>query len=1057
MRSRPPRAFAYTLLFFLSGATGLIYELLWVRVLYQSFGSTIQSVTTVVAAYMGGLGLGAWLFGRIADRSPRPPVLYGWLEIAIGAFGVLSPLVLGLAHQIYIGTASAWSLGGGGSVALRFGLAALVLLIPTTFMGGTLPVLTRAFMGEDRGLLKPSLGRLYGLNTLGAMTGTALAGFFLIEFVGVRASLWVTAALNIAIGTAAIMLGRERNLTDVERTPAERSTPPVTSDHLHKLALALLGFTAFASLLDEIAWTRVLVMIVGGSTYAFTLILLMFLLGIGLGSVIVARSSTSRADTAANAGVAQALTGVGAGALFLFFGLLPAYVIAVVQVPNLGAIARLLLLGGAIGAVVLVPALGMGMTFPLLVELTARPQEARGADVGTAYAISTIGSIVGAVLAGFVLVATIGTQATLRVGLVVNGVAAVALAWASARGIAEHSSEHKRLQIRVLGAGALGMVALIIALAAPDWSTRLIDLAPTIYARQRMDAATRQAFLDHRGARQLAFVEGRNATVSVWESDVGRSLRVNGKVDASDRGDMGTQVMLGLAPALARPEASRALVIGYGSGVTAYVLAATPGMSRVRVVEIEPAVLAMDSLFQHVNGRVLAQPGVSALTDDARSALQLQTDQYDVIVSEPSNPWIAGIATLYTPEFFGIARRRLADDGVFCQWVQLYQLPLPIVAGIVRNVRAVFPHVEVWFGEFPDLLVLGSSRPLRYDSTWVRRLLGPAGALNGLAREWLNIDTPDDYVGHRLLGERGVGRLVTRASFDHTDDHPRLEFVAARSFLDPHTTVTAVFDSLAQLGDSGGDAAPRLRLARTLAVRRTDAAVLPYVEELRRAEPDPGEFTVRDARIRLGVRDTVTAEELLSNFSARGRRSGRAWADAQLLRGLIATARQEPAARAGGFLNAALAAGSDTAQARAALALLAVRDSLWKRGASEALGALAAGRGTFRHPYAASFLTEALNHLALDAPPALADSVTAFAVARRPGMVRYRELRALAAVRAGSCDVAATEFIAMLQFGVQREDGPALVHQCWMEKTNGPKTGRPGVVEPGVRRQGGSH
>ena len=175
MRSKP--VLTYSFLFFLSGATGLIYEMLWVRVLYQSFGSTIQSVTTVVAAYMGGLGLGAWLLGRRADRSPRPAVLYGWLEIAIGVFGILSPLVLGLAHAIYIGTAGALALGGGASVALRFGLAALVLLIPTTLMGGTLPVLTRALMGEDRGLLKPSLARLYGLNTLGAMTGVQRAGW----------------------------------------------------------------------------------------------------------------------------------------------------------------------------------------------------------------------------------------------------------------------------------------------------------------------------------------------------------------------------------------------------------------------------------------------------------------------------------------------------------------------------------------------------------------------------------------------------------------------------------------------------------------------------------------------------------------------------------------------------------------------------------------------------------------------------------------------------------------------------------------------------------------
>src|SRR5437879_9330988 len=219
MRSKP--ALTYGVLFFLSGATGLIYELLWVRVLYQSFGSTIQSVTTVVAAYMGGLGLGAWLFGRRVDRTPRPAVLYGRLEIAIGLFGILSPLVLGLAHWMYIGTAGALALGGAASVALRFGLAALVLLIPTTLMGGTLPVLTRALTGEDRGLLKPSLGRLYGLNTLGAMTGTAVAGVFLIEFVGVRAARWATEALNLAIGVAGIQLGRRQDAAEVAVTAAE--------------------------------------------------------------------------------------------------------------------------------------------------------------------------------------------------------------------------------------------------------------------------------------------------------------------------------------------------------------------------------------------------------------------------------------------------------------------------------------------------------------------------------------------------------------------------------------------------------------------------------------------------------------------------------------------------------------------------------------------------------------------------------------------------------------------------------------------------------------------
>ncbi|MGH7644103.1 MAG: fused MFS/spermidine synthase, partial [Gemmatimonadales bacterium] len=537
---RSSAALAYRLLFFLSGATGLVYQVLWIRVLYHTFGSTIQSVITVVAAYMGGLGLGAWWLGSRADRHPRPAALYGWIEIAVGVYAILSPLILGLAHWIYIGVAGALGLGGAPSVALRFGLAALVLLVPTTMMGATLPILTRAFMGDDRERLKPELGKLYGINTLGAMAGTALAGFVLIEHVGIRVSLWATAAVNIALGVVAIVLSRPfAPVAAAPPRPAGAATDPRAAT-LRRAALLLLALTAFASLLDEIAWTRVLIMIVGGSTYAFTLILLVFLLGIGIGSEIVARRSSSPADTAVNAGLAQSMTALGAAVLFLVFNALPVYIISVFQVQYLGAGTRLLLMGGLVGLVVLVPAIGMGMTFPLLTDLAAGRDRARGADVGLAYGLNTIGSIAGTVLTGFVLVVLLGTATTLRLGLLISAGAAIALAMLAVRGLTYGSPEHRRLRPRALVTVALASLGLGAAIGAPGWSSRLIDLGPTIYARSPMNRAQLQAFLGHRGSRQLAFVEGRNTTVSVWESGLSRHLKVNGKTDASDHGDMDT-------------------------------------------------------------------------------------------------------------------------------------------------------------------------------------------------------------------------------------------------------------------------------------------------------------------------------------------------------------------------------------------------------------------------------------------------------------------------------------------------------------------------------------
>lgn len=1022
MRSRP--VLGYSLLFFLSGATGLVYELLWVRLLYQSFGSTIQSVTTVVAAYMGGLGLGAWWLGRRVDRHPRPAALYGRLEILIGVFGLVSPLVLSLAQWVYVAIAHGLPPGSGTSVAVRFGLAGLVLLVPTTLMGGTLPVLTRAFSAGDRSRLRVSLGRLYGINTLGAVCGTALAGFILIEHVGIRVSLLGTAIVNIGIGLAAIRLA----------SPFEAAAAPPgpSSDHpffapaaLYRTAVVLLAVTAFVALADEIAWTRVLVMVVGGSTYAFTLVLLCFLLGIGIGSALVAHRSGPPSDTAASAAFAQGLTAVGAALILVFLAALPVYILTVFQISGLHAGARLALMGGAVAAAVLLPAVGMGMTFPLLTDLVARPGEARGGDVGRAYLLNTLGSIAGAALTGFILVTLLGSDLTLRAGVFVNGVAALGLALLAARGVAEHSPEHVRLRTRVVGGALLACAAIGAAITAPRWGARLLDLGPTIYGRHAMSPAERRGFLNHAGARPLAFVEGRNTTVSVWEGSTGRTLRVNGKVDASDYGDMDTQIMLGLAPVAARPHARSALAIGFGSGVTTAVLAAVPGMERVHVVELEPAVLALAPWFHHVNGDVLSRANVRAIADDARSALQLSPERFDVIVSEPSNPWVAGVATLYTPEFFRIARSRLADAGVFCQWVQLYQLPLPVVAGIVRNIRQVFPHVAVWAAGDYDLMVLGSARPLTSDTAWVTSLLGTGGALAGVARDYLLLRSPADYFDRQVMGQAGVDRLVARATMIHTDDRPQLEFVAARRFLDDGAVGT-VLDSLAAIERpvESADGLSPLRLARALSVRLGDPAGASFLFEARALLPAEPAWDVALAAIGLTQGDSSLADSVFPAALARG-------ADPRvlLLSGLLAVSRDQPV-QARVLLDLALAAGADSGRVFAGLAQLEVRDTLWGRAITYVRASLAGNRNTFRSPFPRDLLTPTLTELALHGPAAAADSLLAEAISVRPGWARLYELRALTAIRAGACETAAEQFLTLLRFGLEREDGPGLVQLC---------------------------
>ena len=811
--------------------------------------------------------------------------------------------------------------------------------------------------------------------------------------------------------------------THFRRQPRSVSQPPFLVLRATAARLASRAATAFVALLDEIAWTRVLVMVVGGSTYAFTLVLLCFLLGIGLGSALVARRSETPSDTVASVVLAQGVTAAGAALMIAFFSALPAYVLLVFQIPGLNAGPRLGLLGGAVAAVVLIPAVGMGMTFPLLTDLIAATGEARGADVGRAYLLNTAGSILGAVLTGFVLVTALGSDTTLRLGVAVNVLAALALAVAVSRGVAEGSAVQRQLQLRVLGGAILATAGLVAVIAAPGRGLRTIDLGPTIYGRERMTAAERAGFLGHLGARPLRFIEGRNSTVSVWESPVGRALKVNGKVDASDYGDMDTQLMLGLAPVAAHPHPHAALAIGFGSGVTTAVLAAVPGMDRVRVVELEPAVLELAPFFRSVNQDVLNRPNVRAIADDARSALQLTSDHFDVIVSEPSNPWVAGVATLYTPDFYRIVRGRLADGGVFCQWVQLYQLPLSIVAGIVRNVQQVFPHVSVWSAGNYDLMVLGSAQPLVSDTAWVETLLGRGGALAVPGHEFLMLDAPQQYFDRQVLGEAGVARLVRRATLVHTDDRPQLEYVAARRFLDSGE-MGDILDSLAAIERpvEVEDHLPPDRLARALSARLGDVAASGFVAAAHRSAPEDERWIVPLAGLALATGDTARADSLLRTLRTPDAR-------ALLLSGLIATARNEPA-RARPLLVRALTAGADTARALAALAVLDAEDSLWSPAIRKVWGVLAATRNTFRSSLPRDLIAPALEGIALHAPPAAADSVLLAALVVRPGWPKLYELRAAALLREKRCDDAVRQFLTLEEFGLEREDGPELVERC---------------------------
>ncbi|HWO88230.1 MAG TPA: fused MFS/spermidine synthase [Gemmatimonadales bacterium] len=991
-------------LFFLSGAAGLIYEQLWIRELQQFFGSTIHSITTVVATYMGGLGLGAWVLGRRIDRHRNPAHVYGLLELLIGGFGILSPLIFANVGAAWIALARALEPGLWVATAIKAVVAFIVMLVPTFLMGGTLPVLTRAFAGQRRDRLRHELALFYGLNTVGGVAGCVLAGVVLVEHVGLWQSLVACGLLNFALGGIAIAASREHpeptmgatgemaaasavgmGLDEVaeEAEVAPAAVNLGASDATRKLAIWLIGITAFASLLYEIAWTRTLIMVVGSSTYAFTTILACFLLGIGLGSLIAVGHGKPARALLIKAAIVQGAVALTAALIFPFFRTLPVYIIATLQVPFLTGGELIALHTVPLVLVVVPPALGLGLIFPILAELSARATGQAGTETGRAYAANTLGSILGSIVTGFVLIHLIGSERTLVLGVAITATCAAVMAWHlyRERGETGVPTPGERLPVIL----AIGAVA--IAVLTPAWSSRLLDRGPAIYGRERMSRVELDQFLRGFGQEQLLYDEGWNATISVWRSAVSTWLKTNGKTDASTNADMDTQVMLGLLPGLAHPEPGRAFVIGYGSGVTARTLADVQGIRELHIAEIEEGVLEASRFFESVNRNVLSDPRVRVINDDARSALQLAGEPYDIIVSEPSNPWIAGVASLYTREFFRIVRSRLAPGGILSQWVQTYRVPVSVVAVIVANLRAVFPHVEIWHSNTSDLIILASDRPIVWRHERVAAHF-EAGPVAEAMRDWIPASVPADLFGYFVLSDIGTTALAGTAAFSHDDNRPSLEFVAARALLGPTQRGSSVFDSLMSLREAVGDSVPNLAGAWQRRPGDWQAA-------LAVALPPDSRHALQFAEAALGLEDSPRNRGVLGTVYLRrgdfhravphlrtalaGEPGNPQW----LLRAGLALANTEQTEVGLALLERVAASGGDSVQAFAALAQAAADGADWERAAAYVMRSLRALRPTIASPFPGT-LENALRRIADFAPPPLAVTVLETAVNSLP-------------------------------------------------------------------------
>jgi spermidine synthase len=763
-----------------SGAAALLYEVLWIRDLAYVFGGSARALSTVVAAFLTGLALGAWIAGRRIEPSVQLLRTYARLELGIALTAPLVPWIVGLLDRALLDPLWPWIARHDLQTPARFLVAGAVMLPATACMGATLPVLCGAFAGardEDGALI----GRLYGWNTIGGVIGCLLAGFVLIEHVGLWKSRLIAAALNVALAAFAFQLLRRWGSETRTGRPARRgrAAPPPAERTKQSLpvplwALALLLSSA-VSIALELCWSRLVALCVGGTTYAFSIVLAVYLLGLGGGALVYAAAARRHVSPVKLLAASQLALG-----LLLLCGrpavepLLRGIGLTLYEGSAIGEASPPALRGGLAlafsAAIALVPSLLIGIAFPALSDLRVARRREIGAGVGAAYLVSTIGGVAASIATSFFLMPSRGIERTLAdVGLVA-GLLASALLFALRGG---GTARTLRGTLPTLIAAAVVVMLYGVARTHGRWDPRSIYGGVALYGPR--------ALLP--GREILSAQDGPAGSVAVFESHGVRALTMNGKVDAATRGDMGTQLLLSWLPELFHDDPREVFVVGWGSGATAD--AALRYGARVQCAEIEEAVVRVADLFEEVNHGAHRDPGVDLSVDDGRSRLRRADRRFDVIVTEPSNPWLAGMSALFTVEFYELCRERLAEGGVLCQWVQLYWSSAEDFRATFATLSSVFPNVALWRTTSNDTLMLASTRPLRFDPDTIER--------RSKERPWLAVELADTDVwaqevpplsaqlARMVLLEGDEARaFVSGEQRLIRDDLPFLEFSAAR-------------------------------------------------------------------------------------------------------------------------------------------------------------------------------------------------------------------------------------------------------------------------------------
>jgi spermidine synthase len=762
-------------IFFLSGACGLVYEVVWQRMLVLVFGSTAFATATILAAFMAGLALGSLVFGRLADRHRDPLRLFAYQEAGIALFAILAPFIFTWITGVYVSVYQHFQTTFYLLSLLRFALCFLVLLIPTFLMGGTLPVVSRLFVRRFDNL-GSGVGSLYGSNTLGAVVGAFCAGFFFIVLFGVRETNYIAAATNVvvagvAVGLTTVLASDTQNKADLEPRVAKqkrRSRDARAGGHqaypnwVSQVVLGVYALSGFCALAYEVLWTRILVFFFHSTTYAFTIMLTTFLFGLALGSFAFARYVDRWRNPLTVLAIVQVLIGILAAFSIWEFGRLDGLVSSLSADAEGWSTFVVARYAGAF-MIMLLPTLLMGLAFPLANKIYALSRESLGRSVGNVYSANTVGAVLGSFAAGFVIIPLIG---------ITNGIALVASLNLLLGGVLVFFNPALR---RTLKQAALAGMAIVVAAG--------ILLFPsgkplTLYSGVFADVEY--------GGEILYYDEGIGATLTVHQlpmdpyyNEAFRMLEVDG-VNVAGTNPMLrlTQKLQGHLPLILYKASTgrdprRVFTLGLASGESTYAIA-THNIDRVDCAEIVSAQVETAAYFEDINRGILDNPKFSLVLNDARNYLLATQEEYDVIESDTTHPALS--QHLFSREYFEIAQRRLSEHGLFSVWLPLYNTSEAGFKTLLKTFHSVFPYVTIWYAtNVPTrhALLVGTKTELRIDFEQFRQELSRPQVNESLAE--VGLDDVFTLLSCFITDQSEIGEYVQDTPVN-SDNHPYLAF-----------------------------------------------------------------------------------------------------------------------------------------------------------------------------------------------------------------------------------------------------------------------------------------